>query len=114
MTFDRSDCNDGCVVTGGTFANAQMFLEFRPYDEDIEFWGVNPGVEFEISDWISGDFQANYTKSDFRRNSPTVLVNTRQQRADVQYHNDGTDPFPTITTNVDLNNPANFVWPAGA
>src|SRR6478735_1243082 len=114
MTFDRTDCNDGCVVTGGTFANAQMFLEFRPYQEDTEFWGVNPGVDFEINDWISGDFQANYTKSDFRRDSPTVLVNTLLgSGVTVQYSNDGTGPFPTITTNVDLNNPANFVWPGG-
>jgi TonB-dependent receptor len=114
LTFDRTDCSDGCVVTKGTFANAQMFLEFRPYDEDIEFWGVNPGVEFEISDWISGDFQANYTKSDFRRNSPTVLVNTPGSSGlTVQYSNSGVGPFPTITSNVDLNNPANFVWAGG-
>ncbi|HEU4652154.1 MAG TPA: outer membrane beta-barrel protein, partial [Croceibacterium sp.] len=114
LTFDRTDCSDGCVVTKGTFANSQFFLEFRPYDEDIEFWGVNPGVEFEINDWISGDFQANYTKSDFRRNSPTVLVNTAASSGlTVTYVNDGTAPFPTITSNVDLNNPANFVWPGG-
>jgi TonB-dependent receptor len=114
LTFDRTDCNDGCVVTGGTFANAQAFLEFRPYDEDIEFWGVNPGIEFEISDWIHGDVQGNYTKSDFRRNSPTVLVNTPASSGmTLQFVNDGTSPFPTFTSNVDLNNPANFVWSGG-
>lgn len=114
LTFDRTDCNDGCVVTGGRFANAQAFLEFRPYDEDIEFWGVNPGVEFEISDWIHGDIQGNYTKSDFRRNSPTVLVITPASSGmTLQFNNDGTSPFPTFTTNVDLNNPANFGWDGG-
>jgi TonB-dependent receptor len=114
LTFDRTDCNDGCVVTGGTFANAQAFLEFRPYNEDTEFWGVNPGVEFEINDWISGDFQANYTKSDFRRDSPTVLVITPASSGlTVQLDNNGISPFPTFSSNVDLNNPANFQWEGG-
>ena len=35
MTVDRDDCTNGCVVTHGTFANAQYFLEFRPYIEDV-------------------------------------------------------------------------------
>jgi len=114
MTFDRTDCANGCVVTGGTFANAQMFLEFRPYNEDTEFWGVNPGVDFEINDWIRGDFQANYTKSDFRRDSPTVLVITRASSGlTLELDNSGINPFPTFSTNVDLNDPANFVWDGG-
>lgn len=114
LTFDRPDCNDGCVVTGGTFANAQMFLEFRPYNEDIEFWGVNPGVDFNVNDWISGDFQANYTKSDFRRDSPTVLVITPPSSGlTLELNNDGRTPYPTFTTNVDLNNPASFGWSGG-
>jgi TonB-dependent receptor len=114
LTFDRTECNDGCVVTGGTFANAQMFLEFRPFTEDTEFWGVNPGVEFEINDWISGDFQANYTKSDFRRDSPTVLVNTAASSGvTVTYVNDGSSPFPTISSSVDVNDPTKFVWAGG-
>ena len=114
LTFDRDDCTTGCVVTGGTFANAQAFLEFRPYNEDVEYWGVNPGVDFEINDWISGEVQANWTKSDFRRDSPTVLVITPGSSGlTLEYSNDGSQPFPTFTTNVDLNNPANFVWNGG-
>lgn len=114
MTFDREDCTDGCVVTGGTFANAQMFLEFRPYEEDVEYWGVNPGLDFEINDWIRGELQANYTKSNFRRDSPTVLVITPPNSGlTVDYVNDGSAPFPTFTSNVDLNDPANFGWNGG-
>jgi len=114
LTFDRTDCTDGCVVTGGTFANAQEFLEFRPFDEDTEYWGVNPGLDFEVNDWIGGDLQANYTHSDFRRDSPTVLVITPPSSGlTVTYVNDGSAPFPTITSNVDLNNPANFGWNGG-
>ena len=114
LTFDRTDCNDGCVVTGGTFANAQAFLEFRPFNEDIEFWGVNPGLDFTVNDWISGEIQANWTKSDFRRDSPTVLVITPPSSGlTLEYSNDGSAPFPTFTTNVDLNNPASFGWNGG-
>jgi TonB-dependent receptor len=114
LTFDRSDCTDGCVVTSGTFANAQMFLEYRPYEEDVEFWGVNPGLDFTVNDWISGEIQANWTESNFRRNSPTVLVITPASSGlTVNYVNDGSTPFPTVTTNVDLNNPASFGWAGG-
>ncbi|MEZ0242702.1 MAG: TonB-dependent receptor plug domain-containing protein, partial [Sphingomonas sp.] len=28
--YDRSDCSNGCVVTKGTYYNAQWFLEYRP------------------------------------------------------------------------------------
>jgi TonB-dependent receptor len=114
LTFDRTDCADGCVITGGTFANAQMFLEFRPYEEDVEFWGVNPGLDFTVNDWLRGEIQANWTKSNFRRNSPTVLVITPASSGlTVTYANDGSTPFPTVSTNVDLNNPANFGWDGG-
>ena len=48
LEVDRADCSTGCVVTKGTFANAQFFLEYRPYIEDTEFWGANPG--FVVAD----------------------------------------------------------------
>lgn len=112
LTVDRTDCTTGCVVTGGTFANAQMFLEYRPFIEDTDFWGVNPGFAWEISDRFSFDLQANFTESTFHRESPTVLVNTpASSGVTVEYSNTG--DIPVITTNVDLNDPANFVWPGG-
>jgi TonB-dependent receptor len=111
-TYDRTDCATGCVVTSGTFANAQFFLEYRPYKDTQDYWGVNPGAEFVINEWISGDVQANYTKSTFRRESPTVLVITPPSSGiTANYVNDGT--IPVVTTNIDLNNPANFGWAGG-
>ncbi|MCU6453737.1 TonB-dependent receptor [Sphingomonas sp. A2-49] len=111
-TYDRSDCTTGCVVTGGTYANAQFFLEFRPYRDTVDFYGVNPGAEFVVNDWIKGDIQANWNESPFRRESPTVLVITPPSSGTtVTYANDG--GIPSITTNVDLNNPANFGWAGG-
>lgn len=111
-TYDREDCTQGCVVTGGTYANAQFFLEYRPYKDTQEYYGVNPGAEFVVNDWIKGDIQANYTKSTFRRESPTFLVITPPNSgATVTYTNDG--GIPSIETNIDLNDPNNFGWAGG-
>lgn len=111
-TYDKSDCSAGCTVTGGTYANSQFFLEYRPYKDTQDYWGVNPGAEFVLNDWISGDLQVNYTKSNFRRESPTVLVITPPNSGlTTTYVNDG--GIPQITSSVDLNNPANFGWAGG-
>ncbi|HEX5048003.1 MAG TPA: TonB-dependent receptor [Gammaproteobacteria bacterium] len=112
LTFDRADCTQGCVVTSGTFANAQFFLEYRPFIETVEFRGVNPGFSWNISDKLAMNVAANYTSSDFHRESPTALVITPgSSGVTVSYRNDG--GIPQITPNVDLNNPANFNWPGG-
>ena len=111
-TYDKANCAAGCTVTGGTFANSQFFLEYRPYRDRQDYWGVNPGMEFTVNDSIKGDLQANYTKSNFRRESPTVLVITPPSSGvTVNYTNDG--GIPSVTTNVDLNNPASFGWAGG-
>jgi len=112
VEVDREDCSGGCVVTNGTYANAQWFLEYRPFLEDVEFWGVNPGMEWQIGDRTRIDVQANWTESSFHRESPTVLVITpASSGVTVNYTNDGS--FPDIATNIDLNNPASFGWPGG-
>src|SRR5579862_7047865 len=43
MTVDRANCAGGCVVQSATYANAQWFLEFRPYTETVDLKGINPG-----------------------------------------------------------------------
>lgn len=111
-TYDKTDCAAGCTVTSGTYANSQFFLEFRPYKDRQDYWGVNPGAEFIINDFIKGDFQANYTKSNFRRESPTVLVITPPNSGvTVDYTNNG--GIPDISSNIDLNDPTQFGWAGG-
>jgi TonB-dependent receptor len=106
------DCATGCVVTGGTFANAQHFLEYRPYIESVKLWGVNPGVEWELGSKLKLDAQANLTKSTFHRESPSVVVITPANSGNtVTYEN--TSGTPNITSNVDLNDPAKFGWSGG-
>jgi TonB-dependent receptor len=113
-TYDRSDCTAGCVVTKGTYANSQFFLEYRPFIEDTEFWGVNPGAEWTITDNLKLNLQANYTKSKFHRESPTVLVITpASSGVTVNYdYNGGGVPIIGVT-GADLNNPAAFGWNGG-
>ena len=88
--FDSGNCANGCTVTSGTFANSQFFLEYRPYFEDTDLWGTNPGLNWRVNDWLSGDVQANYTKSTFHREVPSVLVATANNLA-VNYTNNGGD-----------------------
>jgi len=111
-TYDREDCSQGCVVTSGTYANAQWFLEYRPFNEDLKFWGINPGLEWRIADRLQFDLQGNWTESRFHRESPSVVVITpASSGVTVNYTNNG--GVPDISTNVDLNNPANFGWAGG-
>jgi len=111
MTVDRTDCADGCVVQSGTFANAQFFLEYRPYIEDVKLYGVNPGMEWKIGKDLKLDGMLNFTKSEFHRESPTVLPITRgSSGVTVEFTN---GERPSIRSNIDLNNPANFIWDGG-
>lgn len=112
MKVDRTDCSAGCVVTEGTFANAQFFLEYRPFLEDTEFYGVNPGFDYQITEDLKFDMHANYTKSTFHRESPTVgPLSPASSGVTVTYKNNG--GVPDISTNIDLNDPRQFGWAGG-
>ena len=107
MEVDREDCATGCVVTSATYLNAQFLLEYRPYIEDLEFWGTNPGMEWQIADKWKLEVQGNKTHSEFTREDPTVLAIS--QPSTVTYTNDG-GPRPSIVSSLDINDPATFAW----
>ncbi|WP_454885065.1 TonB-dependent receptor [Sphingomonas oryzagri] len=114
LTFDKSDCSAGCSVTGGTFANAQFFDEFRPYLETTKLFSVNPGGSWEISDKLKLNFQGNYSRSTFHRENPTVGATTPLGVGNtVTYANDGSG-IPDIQSSIDLNDPNNFGWYTGS
>ncbi|ESQ91550.1 hypothetical protein ABAC460_06075 [Asticcacaulis sp. AC460] len=112
MMVDRSDCSNGCIVTEATLANAQFFLEYRPFDEKNTFQSFNPGFTWQIADDLKWTFDANYTKGEFRRDSPTFLVVTPASSG-VTATLKNTDGHPTVTANIDLNDPKNFTWNGG-
>ncbi|HEY0680845.1 MAG TPA: TonB-dependent receptor [Steroidobacter sp.] len=107
MQVDRADCTNGCVATSGVFPNSQFMLEFRPYIEDTEFWGTNPGMTWQIAERLSFDVQGNYTKSEFDRQASTVLFIS--DTGTVNFSNTGGD-IPSITSSVDLNDPNSWQW----
>ncbi|MCR5878625.1 TonB-dependent receptor [Phenylobacterium sp. J367] len=102
------------VVTSGDFLNSQFFLEARPYHEKVNFFNLNPGFHWQYNDFIQVDGQFNMSKSEFLRESPTVLFNSPLGVGiNVDYENPG-KPYPNIVTNADLNNPAlGWVWTGG-
>lgn len=112
MTVDKDDCSNGCTVTSGTYANAQFFLEYRPYIETTDFYTINPGGEWNVTDNLKVELNANYTHSTFHRESPTFgPVTALNSGLTVSYTNNG--GIPTIESNVDINDPANYVWTGG-
>ena len=106
MKVDRSDCANGCVVESGTFANAQFFAEYRPYMEKVRLKGINPGMEWELGEKLKLNAQLNYTKSEFSRESPTVLPVTPVNAGNTVTFTNG--PIPSIVSSMDVSNPANY------
>ncbi|MEJ1968939.1 MAG: hypothetical protein WDN03_09980 [Rhizomicrobium sp.] len=117
----------GGAVTGGTFYNAQFALEARPYREKGDFYSLNPGVEWQVNDLLWADLQFNATRSHFFRDSPTVFLVTCPSAGNagvpgcaapaggvaVNFLNTPGMAFPSITTNINLNDPANYQWNNG-
>ncbi len=95
------------VVTQATFAGAQMFLQARPYDEEIDYWQVNPGATFWFGEQgnVKLDVNAGASRSWLRRVMPTIMVNSPYFTG--SYAN--TDGFPVIQSPLDLNDP-NLGW----
>jgi len=101
------DCATGCAVDSGTFANAQFFLEYRPYMETVRLTGINPGMEWQLGDKLRLNAQLNYTKSTFERQSPTVgPVTPASSGATVTYTNGA---VPSIASTLDASSPASYV-----
>ncbi|MFG6428952.1 TonB-dependent receptor [Roseateles sp. LYH14W] len=110
MEFDRSDCTSGCVLTKATFANTFWSLEFRPMEEKTKFWSFNPGFEVRPNDDWTIDGHINLTYSDFYRDMPTVLLATRSPNSVITYDNSRPGEIPTYSSNLNVNDPANFGW----
>src|SRR5688572_5946104 len=108
------EVDENNVVTSATFANAQFFLEARPYDEQVDFWNFNPGATFEFTENVRMDFQLNRSRSWFFRQAPTILVNTPLNSGIVANFDNTGGEHVSITTNVDLNDPnLGWVWTGG-
>jgi len=108
-----SSCENGCVVTSGTYANSQYFLEFRPVTETTNLRNVNPGMEWQISDKLKLDVQGNASQGTYRREAPTVLVATAPSSGVTVNYDNTSGNIPVFTSNVDVNNASLFGWSGG-
>jgi len=109
------------VVAAGTFANAQWFLEDRPYRERGDFVGLDMGLDWQAGALLTISARANASRSHFLRDVPSILVATTissdavagpQGGVTVTYTNRN-GITPSIATNIDLNDPASFQWSGG-
>ena len=78
---DRDDCGNGCVATGGTFANALNFIEFGPRRDKVDLLGINPGVEWKITPKLTFDASGNWNRSRFTHEAPTIMPITAPNSA---------------------------------
>jgi TonB-dependent receptor len=96
------------VITSGTFAHSRFFLEARPYNEDLDFFNINPGGKFQVLDDLRVDAQLNFGRSVFSREQPTIGLTTNlDSGVAVDYVNTG--GIPQFNSSVDLNDP-NAGW----
>ena len=117
--------NNGGVVSSTTLADAQFFLEARPYQEKGDFISLNPGASWDVTDLLHVDLQANASRSHFFRDSPTVFLTSCPSAALPTGVTGCTPPAggvfatftnttygapPVITSNLNLNSPASYQW----
>jgi TonB-dependent receptor len=108
------EVDENNVVTRATFANAQFFLEARPYNEQVDYYSYNPGMKWQFTESMRMDLSLNKSRSWFLREAPTILVNTPLNQGIVAEFDNTSGDFVNITTNADLNNPnLGWVWTGG-
>ena len=119
------------VVKTVTLDNATWGLEARHYVENGDFFSINPGMTWQVTDLLEVDLQANVSRSHFFRSSPTVMFATcssdhtnSSYGSTTGYCNapaggvtatiDNTSgPYPIVTSNLNWNDPANYQWGGG-
>jgi TonB-dependent receptor len=107
MTLDSNG-----VLTGGRFYNSQYFLEARQYIEKGDFFSINPGVSWQVTDLLEVNLQANVSRSHFLRDAGLFMVQTPSDGTKyVDYSASGV--HPTETTSWALNDPTIWQWGGG-
>jgi TonB-dependent receptor len=97
------------VLTKGTLANAQFFLEARPVSERVNFFNINPSGSWKPTDLLEVNAQLDYNKSTFFRSANSFIFDTAPNSGlAVDYNNTGGD-FPVLSVNRNLNDP-NLGW----
>jgi TonB-dependent receptor len=120
------------VVQKVTLYNATWGLEARHYLEKGDFWSINPGMEWKVTDLLDVSLQFNASRSHFLRSSPTVMFSTcSSDHTNSSYgattgycaaptggvyaviDNTHGETYPRVTSNLDWNDPDNYQWGKG-
>ena len=112
-------------ITSGTILGGVYGVEARPYVEHGNFYSINPGMSWQVTDLLHVDFQLNASRSNFFRDAPTFYVVTAppSQNAAIPGPTPPAggpistytlaSPHALTTSNIDINNPANYQWNNG-
>jgi TonB-dependent receptor len=112
-------------ITSGTILGGIYGVEARPYVEHGNFYSVNPGMSWQATDLLHVDFQLNASRSNFFRDAPTFYVVTAPPSQNAAIPGPTPPPggpvstytlaapTPITTSNIDINNPANYQWNNG-
>ncbi|HEY0283394.1 MAG TPA: TonB-dependent receptor, partial [Rhizomicrobium sp.] len=103
------------VLLKGDMANAAVSLEARPYKERSDYFSLNPGMDWQVTDLLHVDAQVNYSRAHFFRDSPTFLFST--PLGILHYDNTGSVPVFTMDGLPGANglqDPANYGWYGGS
>ena len=119
----KVDANN--FITSATILGGIFGVENRPYVEHGNFYNINPGMSWQVTDLLHVDFQLNASRSNFFRDAPTFYVVTAppSQTAGIPGPTPPVggpvatytlaSPHALTTSNIDINNPANFQWNNG-
>ena len=104
----KVDSND--VVTAGTFANSNFFEESNFYRDKTAYGSGNLGGEWRITDTLKWDAEVAYMRSTYERDVTFFKMRSPfQKEVTATYANVAGNDIPTITTNINLNDP-NAGW----
>ena len=119
----KIDANN--FITSGTILGGIYGVENRPYVEHGNFYSLNPGMSWQATDLLHVDLQFNASRSNFFRDAPTFYVVTAppSQNANIPGPTPPAggpvstytlaEPHGLTTSNIDINNPANYQWNNG-
>ncbi|WP_157138876.1 TonB-dependent receptor [Asticcacaulis biprosthecium] len=99
------------VVTSAKFAHSTFFLESNAYQDRNAYLSVNGGFDWKFGDEWSLDGQVGIMRSTYERGVFFLKYRTPfESNVTATYVNDSANQdLPTITSNVDLNDP-NIGW----
>ncbi|MDQ8755183.1 TonB-dependent receptor [Sphingosinicella sp. LHD-64] len=106
------EVNEDNILTSGTFANAQLLSENRPYSTRADFFYTSFGMNYEVSDLLRVRAVLTYNKSKQRQSANTILLRTPLGRGyAVDFEQTGDSLTPIFTPNFDVNDPGlGWIW----